>query len=190
MNGRIRPRLLLLTCVALALLVSRPLEAQFGGLGRRIAEGAKKAAGVESEEASKPATPSASEPVELPTNNPAVIPITDKVLEGFERAMRTEISLRDELRRELEAKDAADKKREACKQETAGSPEAQQIIMRLADVPENATPEQMTKMMAQMAEDSDALVLQKCGPVPAPIDTAQRLLDIRQKAAASAGPIS
>jgi hypothetical protein len=125
----------------------------------------------------------------LPTNDPSVIPITDKVLEGFERAIRTELSLRDELRKELEARDAAEKKHAACKQEAAASPEAQQIIMQLANAPENATTEQMMEMMAQMAQDQEALVLKKCGPVPAPINTAQRLLDIEQRAAASAGPI-
>ena len=105
MNGRNRARLRLLTCVALALAVSRPLEAQFGGLGRRIAEGAKKAAGVESEEAPKPDAP---KPVVLPTDDPDVIPITDKVLEAFARALQTEIDLREQLYKELEAKEAAE----------------------------------------------------------------------------------
>lgn len=170
MNGRKVAPLLLLLWTGLSPIAAPPLEAQFGGLGRRITEGANK-------------------PVALPTNDPSVIPITDKVLEGFERAMKTELTLRGELRNELEARDAAEKKHAACKQEVAGSPEAQQIIMQLANVPENATTEQMMKVMAQMAQDQEALVLKKCGPVPAPINTAQRLLDIEQRAAASAGPI-
>jgi hypothetical protein len=186
MNGRTIARLLPLACVTLALSATEPVDAQFGGLGRRITEGAKKAAGGDADETAKPG---ANKPVALPTNDPSVIPITDKVLEGFERAMKTELTLRGELRNELEARDAAEKKHAACKQEAAGSPEAQQIIMQLANAPENASTEQMMKMMAQMAQDQEALVLKKCGPVPAPINTAQRLLDIEQKAAAAAGPI-
>ncbi len=186
MNGRKVAPLLLLLCTGLSPIAAPPLEAQFGGLGRRITEGAKKVAGGDADETAKPG---ANKPVALPTNDPSVVPITDKVLEGFERAMKTELTLRGELRNELEARDAAEKKHAACKQEVAGSPEAQQIIMQLANVPENATTEQMMKVMAQMAQDQEALVLKKCGPVPAPINTAQRLLDIEQRAAASAGPI-
>jgi len=186
MNRRRFARLLPLACVTLALSATQPVDAQFGGLGRKITEGAKKVAGGDADETAKP---DANKPVVLPTNDPSVIPITDKVLEGFERAMKTELALRGELRTELEGRDAAAKKHEACIQQAAASPEAQQIVMQLANVPENSTNEQMMAMMAKMGKDQEALVLKMCGPVPAPINTAQRLLDIRQKAAASAGPI-
>jgi hypothetical protein len=118
-----------------------------------------------------------------------VIPITDKVLEGFARALQTEIDLRDQLFKELEAKEAAETKYTACKQQAAASPEFTQILMRLADTPENASTEEMMKRMAQMSQDQEALVVKMCGPAPVAVNTAQRLLEIQQKAAAAAGPI-
>jgi hypothetical protein len=163
-NGRNLTRLLTLASVALALAAPQPLGAQFGGLGRRIAEGAKKAAGVESAEAP---TPGAPKPVVLPDDDPTVIPITDTVLEGFARTLQTEIDLRDQLFKELEAKEAAEKKYTACKQQAAASPEFMQILTRLADAPENASTEEMMKRMAQMSQDQEALVV-KIGDRPHP----------------------
>ena len=63
MNERNKARLLPLACLALALAAPQLVEAQFGGLGRRITEGAKKAAGVEPDDAAKPET---SKPVVAP----------------------------------------------------------------------------------------------------------------------------
>jgi hypothetical protein len=186
MNGRIIARLRPLACVTLALAASQPLDAQFGGLGRRITEGVKKAAGGDAEEAK----PGEGKPIVLPTNDPLVIPITEKVLDGFARALQTEIDLRNQLRNELIAREQDEKKYAACKEQAAASPEAQEIIMQLVNVPENASSEQMTAMMAKMGKDQEALILKMCGSDPAPINVAERLTEIRQKAAASAGPIS
>jgi len=186
MNGRKLTRLLPLACVALALVATQPLDAQFGGLGRRITEGVKKATGGEADETAKPGK---GKPVVLPTNDPFVIPITDKVLDGYARSLQTEIDLRNQLRNELIAQEGAKTKYTACKQQAASSPEALQIIMQLANIGDNPTTEQMMKVSQKMESDQAALVLKMCGSEPAPIDVAQRLTQIRQKAAASAGPI-
>jgi hypothetical protein len=174
------------------LALVQPLDAQFGGLGRRIGDAAKKAAGVESEESAKPAdaaTPGAPTPVALPTDDPSVIPITDKVLDGFARSLQTELDLRAQLFKELDGREAAVKKREACMGQVAGSPEYTAIMLRLGDLPENTTTEQMMKAMAQMTQDQEALLNKMCGPAPAPINTSQRLEEIKLKAAAAAGPV-
>jgi hypothetical protein len=186
MNGRPIARLLPLACVTLALAASQPLDAQFGGLGRRITEGVKKAAGGDAEEAK----PGKGKPVVLPTNDPLVIPITEKVLEGYARALQTEIDLRNQLRNELIAREQEETKYAACKGQAASSPEAVQIMMQLGSAGDSPTTEQMMALMKKMETDQAALVLKMCGADPAPINVAERLTQIRQKAAASAGPIS
>ena len=187
MNGSTIARLLPLACVTLALAATQPLDAQFGGLGRRITEGVKKAAGGDADETAKPGK---GKPVVLPTNDPLVIPITDKVLDGFARALQTEIDLRNQLRNELMAREQDKKKFEACKQQAAASPEAVQILMQLGSAGDSPTTEQMMALMTKMEAAQSALVLKMCGADPAPINVAERLTQIRQKAAASAGPIS
>jgi hypothetical protein len=189
MKGRIVVRLLPLTCAALTLALVQPLEAQFGGLGRRIGDAAKKAAGVESEETAKPTVPGAPKPVVLRTDDPLVIPITTAVLDTFARAMQAEIELREEFRKELEARQATDSKYEPCKQQVAGSPEVIEIMMQLGNLPDNAPPEAMQDLMAKMAKDQEALVLKRCGPAPVPVNGAARLQEIKRRAVAAAGPI-
>jgi flagellar motility protein MotE (MotC chaperone) len=188
MNGRQVTRLLLLTCVAVTVAAPRPLEAQFGGLRGRITDAAKKAAGAE--EAPKPADKATvSKPVVLPTDDPMVIPITDAVLVAFATSLRTEIALKEELFKELEGQEEAVKKYEACQGQVAGSPEALEIMMQLGNMPDNATNEQLTQVMAKMGKDQEALILKMCGPKPAPVNTADRLSQIQQKAAAASGPV-
>ena len=183
MNGRKLTLLLPLVCAALALAATQPLDAQLGGFGRRITEGVKKATGTEE------AKPAPEKPVAVPANNPAVIPITDKVLEGYARSVQTEIDLRNQLRNELIAREEGVAKHKACEQQAAGSPESQKIVMQLVNAPENATSDQMTALMAKMGKEQQELILKMCGTEPGPINVADRLTDIRAKAAASAGPI-
>ena len=186
MNEQNKVRLLPLACLALALAAPQLLEAQFGGLGRRITEGAKKAAGVESDDAAKPG---AAKPVVLRTDDPFVIPITDAVLDAYAKGLRAEIDLLEQFRQELAARATAVEKYEACKKQAAGSPEFVEILMRLGNLPENITPEDMQKAMAQMGKDQEALVLKMCGPAPAAVSAANRLQEIQRKAAAAAGPV-
>jgi hypothetical protein len=186
MNEPNTARLLPLACLALALAAPQIVEAQFGGLGRRITEGAKKAAGVESDEAAKPGAP---KPVVLPTDDPFVIPITDAVLNAFARGLQAEIDLLEQFRKELAAREAAVQKYDACKKEAAGSPETMALVMGLGNLPENATAEDLQKAMAQMAKDQEALLLKKCGSAPPAVNGAERLREIQRTAAANAGPI-
>jgi hypothetical protein len=188
MKGWIVARPMVLTCLAVALAAVQPLDAQFGGLGRRIGDAAKKAAGVESEETAKPAAPT---PVAPTANARAGVPIaiTPAVLDALTRSLTTEIALKAELFEQLEAREEAVKKHEACKGQAAGSPEFLKILMSLGELPDNAPPEAMQNAMAKMSQDQEALVLKMCGPVPAPINTAERLREIQQKAAAASGPV-
>ena len=188
MNERNKARLLPLACLALALAAPQLVEAQFGGLGRRITEGAKKAAGVEPDDAAKPGEPT-SKPVVLRTDDPFVIPITDGVLKAFAKGLQTEVDLLEQLRKELVAREAAVEKYNACRNQAAGSPEFIEILMKLGNLPENSTNEDMQKAMAQMAKDQEALVLKRCGSTPAAVNGAERLQEIQRKAAAAAGPI-
>ena len=185
MNGRKITRLLPFACVAFAFAAAQPLDAQFGGFGRKITEGVKKVAGGDAEEA-KPGT---NKLVVLPTNDPAVIPITDKVLEAFEKGVRTEIELRNQLRNEVIAREKAMQEYPACKQRAARSPEALQILLQLGDLGDNPSREQMTPAVEKMQADQAALVLKMCGPEPPFINVAERLTEIRTKAAAASGPI-
>ena len=187
MNEQHRARPLTLACLALALAAPQLVEAQFGGLGRRITEGAKKAAGVEPDDPAKPGD--TSKPVVLRTDDPFVIPITDAVLKAFARGLQTEADLINQFRKELTAREAAVEKHNACKGQVAGSPEYVEILMSLGNLPENITSEDMQKAMAKMTQDGDALVLKRCGPAPAAVNGADRLKEIQRKAAAAAGPI-
>ena len=186
MNERNKARLLPLACLALALAAPQLVEAQFGGLGRRITEGAKKAAGVEPDDAAKPET---SKPVVLRTDDPFVIPITDAVLKAFAKGLQAEVDLINQFRKELAAREAAVEKHNACKQQVGGSPEYVEILMSLGNLPENTTMEDMQKVMAKMTQDQEALVLRRCGSVPPVPNGAERLQEIQRKAAAAAGPI-
>lgn len=186
MNGSHIARPVFLVCVATAFAMPALLEAQLGGLLRgRITDEAKKAAGVPAEEGRKPAEAPAAAPV---NEDPNVVPITEKALDAVEKGLQIEINLRGEFRKELAAMKSAEAYT-ACTQEVAASPEVLAISMRVAELPENAPPDAMQKLMAQNAQDMEALVLKRCGRDIRQVNRNERLRAIQRQAATAAGPL-
>jgi hypothetical protein len=170
---------------ALGLLTVAPdlSGAQLGGLIRRkVAEAAK---------GEEPKKEAATEPAAAPaSNDPNVIEVTDAVLTALENSLQAEIRMREEFRKELAAMKTQEQYN-ACTQEAAQSPEAQKISMRILELPENATQEQMMDLMAKNGKELEALTLKRCGPdVRQFNDTwrAKRLEEIQRKAAGAGSP--
>ena len=186
--------LLLLFCVIVLLLPSAP-SAQFGAIGKKIGEAAKKKAGDPTESTPKPAEgtppPKAPAPTAPPNNEPNVIPITDTSLTALERGLQTEITLRTAYKKELEDQAARAKQYEACSSQANTSPEMMAVVQKSASAYDNVkTQDDMIKAAAQVAAQHDAVIATKCGQAPPkPAATDDRLTDIMRRAAADAGPI-
>ena len=162
-------RFLVLAC-ALVVAVPEVSSAQLGGLiKRKIAEAAKK--GGEPEAADAPT---------------GAVAITDESLTGLERGLQTEIDLRGQLKTELATNAKAVQDYEACKGRVPTSPEAMQIALRMADLPPNATQQDLIKLAERNKQDLDTLTLKTCGPEVKKIDVAARLEDIQRRAAVAA----
>lgn len=181
------PSVFLAALVSFALLgiASDVAGGQLGALRRRIGEVTK------GEEAKKPAEKSgdAKSAVDAAFEDRNVIELTDAVLDALERTLETEIKLQGEFMKELAALKTPEQYN-ACKQEAAASPEAQKIIMKLGELGENPTPEQMQNAMAQMAKDNEALVLKRCGTDVNQFNDGwryKRLQEIRRQAVAAGG---
>lgn len=174
----------MLLAVAVTVAAPQPSHAQLGGLiKKKMAEKAKKT--VKGEE---PAAEAGATPI---SNDADVLIMTKPVLDGFEKGLRTEIALRDELKAELASK-KTQAQYEACKQEAMSSPEGAKIVEVMGSIPENATAEETQRIMTKMGKDAEALMLKKCGEDPVNYGDswrAKRIAEIEQKAAAAAGPI-
>ena len=174
--------------VSLLSVASDVAGGQLGGLLRRKIGEVTKGEEAKKEEEAKTGAPSKSA-VDAAFNNPDVIEITDGVLAALERTLQTEIKLQGELMKELAAMKTPEQYR-ACTNEVAASPEAQKNIMKLAELPENATPEQMQNVMAEMAKENQALALKRCGPDVNQFNDSwryKRLQEIRRQAVAAGG---
>ena len=185
--------LLLLFCVIVLLLPSAP-SAQFGAIGKKIGEAAKKKAGEPTVSTPKPAegTPPPKAPATTtPPNEPNVLPITDISLTALERGLQTEITLRAAYKKELEDQAARAKQYEACSSQANTSQEMMAVVQKSASAYDNVkTQDDMIKAAAQVAAQHDAVIATKCGQAPPkPAATDDRLTDIMRRAAADAGPI-
>jgi hypothetical protein len=157
---------------------------QLGGLIRRGTDAAKKAAGVEPEAAKEPAPPAANR-ITLDPNRPL---LTDRNLDILSKRMEIEIELREELVKELDAMKPPEEYK-ACMQQVAGSAAALDIQMRVAKLPDNATPAELQAVMERNDRDLQALLLNTCGPDGAQINVGARLRDIRLRAIAATEPL-
>jgi hypothetical protein len=180
-------RFLVLTC---ALVVALPAasSAQLGGLiKKKIAEATKKGGDPEEKKPEETKTP--PEPARPAGESPTgAVAITDESLTGLERGLQTEIDLREQLKTELAANAKTVQQYEACKERVPTSPEAMQIVMRIADLPSTATQQDVMKLAERNQQDLDALTLKTCGPAAKRIDVAARLEDIQRRAAVAARP--
>ena len=173
--------------LSLSSVVPDAAGGQLGGLLRRkIGEVTK---GEEAKKETEKGTPTETA-VSRAFNDPNVVEISDGVLATLERTLLAEIRLQGELMKELAAMKTPEQYN-ACKGEVAASPEAQKYVMRLGEIPENATAEQMQNMMLQMGKELEALTLKRCGPDVAQFNDSwryKRLQEIRRQAIAEGGP--
>ena len=178
--------LLLLTCAIVIAVPSLP-NAQIGGLIKKKITEATKKPDDPAPSTQKPATPAPTQP----TNDPALIPITDASLTALERGLQTEITLRAAYKKELDDQAARVKQYQQCSAQANTSPEVLAIAQKMATAFEKVkTQEDMMKVTAQINNERDAVLAKKCGQAPASPQTSEaRLNEILQKAAAAAGPI-
>jgi hypothetical protein len=186
--------LLVLSCVIVILLPNAP-SAQFGAIGKKIGEAAKKKAGEPTDSTPKPAEgtppPKAPATTASPYNNPNILLITDTSLTALERGLQTEIELRAAYKKELDDQAARAKQYEACSNQANTSPEMMAVAQKSASAYDNVkTQDDMIKAATKIAAERDAVIAQKCGPaVAAPRANDDRLTDIMRRAAAAASPI-
>jgi hypothetical protein len=117
--------------------------------------------------------------------------ISEPVLVGLERALETEIGLRENFKKELAAIKSPEEYN-ACKLQTMQSPEYLKVIEPLASIPDSAKPAERQKAMLAIGQAAEALTLKMCGPDPVQFNSgwrAKRLEEIHRKAAAAAGVV-
>lgn len=123
---------------------------------------------------------------------PDVLVITEPVLTAFAKGLRTEIALRDALRKELAAR-RTKAQYEQCVQQLATSPESQPFNEAfLAIVTGGGKPEDMQSRMRRLSGVMEARNERACGADPGYSNdgwTADQLGVIERKAAAAANPI-
>jgi hypothetical protein len=174
-----------------ALAVLAPLSQADAQLGSMIKKKVKeKIAGVEKPAAPAPASggtssgPASAASGSMTGYNSDIPYITQANFDAMIRVMNAELALRAEFRKEL-AKYPTPEQYQACQSRVATTPEAQKIVMSIADVPENATAEQAQKAMAKMSTDMEALLKKSCPNDPndwPDYKKKQRLEEIRLKA--------
>jgi hypothetical protein len=172
----------LLLAGTMALTMATVAEAQLGGLiKKKVSEAVK---GPEKTEA-KPADAGRKS-----FFNDDVLEITQPVLDGFERGLRTEVALRDEFR-EFLAKLKTPAQYQACKNDVSASPEGQKIATRMLSLPESTPPEELQRVILKAGQELEALQTKKCGTDPAEWTEekrAEKLREFEVKAAEAAGP--
>lgn len=177
--------LVLFVC-SFALVAPTVSGGQLGGLIRRGVEGAAKKEEPRKEETRKVRPDGGIEGVDQP-RGPDDLPLTDANITRLLKGLDVEIALREELRKELAAVKTPEQY-QACTSQLAGGPEYQKISMGILNLPENATQEQLMKVMADMGKQTEALLLKNCGADPTVIRNrmGDRLQDIERQAAAAA----
>ena len=186
--------LILLSC-AIVLMISSAPAAQFGAIGKKIGEAAKKKAGEPTDGTPKPAegTPPPKAPATTAStyNNPNILLITDTSLTALERGLQTEIELRAAYKKELDEQAVRAKQYEACSNQANTSPEMMAVVQKSASAYDNVkTQDDMIRAATKIAAERDAVIAQKCGQAPPkPAANDDRLTDIMRRAAAAAGPI-
>lgn len=124
--------------------------------------------------------------------NEDVLELTEPVMKGFMNGLRVELAGLGEFADLMDTyKRPEDYER--CRGEVAMSPAGMEIAMRLANLPDNATAEEMQRAMAKINEELVALTKKSCGPDAGedwPQDKRRdRVAAIVARAAAAAGPV-
>lgn len=169
---------------ALALAMAGPADAQIGGLIRKAKAAVDGPAKKDDAKAPSDAAALAA------LSAPHVVPITDDVLQRFEKGLTLEVELRAEFTKFLAGMKTPEEHR-ACQGSMMTTPAAQKIMMQLGELPENPTDEQMKKAMAKQQADLLALSERTCGLDPSTWHDgkrAERLREIEGKASDVAAP--
>jgi len=122
---------------------------------------------------------------------PDVLVISTPVLTALERGLRTEIALREALRKELAAMKTPEQY-EQCKLATVTSPEGMSLYQSIMTVPDNIAPDAWRRQMTKGGKVIEAFLLKKCGADPVAFGDSYRqarLREIERRAADAAGPI-
>jgi len=172
-----------LLLAALVALAPCRAEAQLGGLKKKLKETVK---GNDQAAAAKKADPGG------PRFQGDLIEITEPVLEGFIRGVRTEVALQKEFRDVL-AKYPTEEQYQACKLQAAQSDEAQKLAMAVLNLPENTSTAEFQRITTKAATDLVAIQKKRCPLDPNEWDGSKRtkrLEEIQLKAveAASLAP--
>ncbi len=112
--------------------------------------------------------------------------VTAERLALFQKGMeieQAEIEKGKKLLASLKTKEAY----QECQQKAAASPEVQKIMMSIGNTPENATQDDMQKIVAKMNEDLAAHMLRHCGPDPNQYSAAQLTRDAYAKGSDASG---
>lgn len=167
-------------CVLIATAIPTGAGAQVGGLiKKKVAE----AAGKDEQKQ----TPEGDASKVYDEN---VLELTEPVMKGYMNGLRTELRLLADFADVMNGYKKPEEY-ERCRQDVATSPEGMEIMLRMANLPDNASAEEMQRAMAKAAEEVLALTKQKCGP-DAGEDWPQskrreKVAEIRAQAAAAAG---
>lgn len=125
-------------------------------------------------------------------HGPNVLEISEPVLTALAKGLRTEIALREELRKQLAALKTPAQYQQ-CTQQAVLSPEHQKLAGTLFRMPDNVKPEEFQRRMLRAGKMMEALLVKKCGADPGGYSvselTGKRLVEIERKAADAAGPI-
>lgn len=172
-----------LLLAALVALAPCRAEAQLGGLKKKLKATVK---GNDQSAAAKKADPGG------PRFGGDLIEITEPVLDGFIRGVRTEVALQKEFR-DLLAKYPTQEQYQACKLQAAQSDEAQKLAMAVLNLPENTSAAEFQRITTKAATDLEAIQKKRCPLDPNEWDGSKRtkrLEEIQLKAVEAAGSIS
>lgn len=175
-------RVMLLCCLTAAAL---PVDTRAQGVGQRIR---KKVADVTGRNEQK----DASQPDRTRVYDGDVLELTEPVMKGFMNGVRTEMALLEEFAGLMDTYKRPEEY-ERCRQETAQSPEGMEIGLRLVNLPDNVSADEMQRVIAKVNEELNALTRKKCGPDASedwpPAKRRERVEAIVARAADAAGPV-
>jgi hypothetical protein len=137
------------------------------------------------------AQPSAEAQAPAPNYGPDVLVISEPVLAALDKGLRTEIALREALRKQLAALKTREQYQQ-CGVAAVTSPESLKLNESLMVMPDNVTPGEWRRRMMRAGKALEAFVLKTCGVDPSVFNDnwrAARLKEIEGKAASAAGPI-
>ena len=122
---------------------------------------------------------------------PTVLEITGPVLAAFEKGLRAEIALREELKKQMAAR-TTKAQYDKCVQEQMMSPDGQRFGEALSNMADQVKPEELQHRMMRLFTAVQARLEKKCGPDPGygnNVVTPAQLEAIERKAVSVAGPI-